>query len=367
MTVVHRWLAEPLPRDVASALQRLAAAPGVAHVAVMPDVHLAEHVCVGTVVGTTDRLYPQAVGGDIGCGMAVVPLAADRSVLTDAAVAARLLAGLRDRVPAFRQRERQQLPPFACADPRLQRVVSRDLQFELGTLGRGNHFLEVQADDQDQLWLMVHSGSRALGPAVRDHHLTRGQPVGKGLVALPTSGPGHDYLHDHDVAVGFAQRNRRAIAEAAAAALQAAIGVSVLWESWVDVVHNFVRREVHAGVELYVHRKGASSARDGEAGVIPGSMGSPSFHVEGRGCAAALCSSSHGAGRRLRRGEAMRTISTRDLHGQLAGVFFQHDLAERLRDEAPAAYKDIGAVMRAQRELVKVVRRLRPVLSYKGA
>lgn len=367
MTVVHRWLAEPLPQDVAQALQRLAAAPGVARIAVMPDVHLAEHVCVGTVVGTVDHLYPQAVGGDIGCGMAIVRIAAARDVLTDESVARRLLVELRARVPAFRQPVRQDLAAFGCSDPRLQRAVQRDLQFELGTLGRGNHFLEVQADDQDQLWLMLHSGSRALGPAVRDHHLARGRSVGKGLIALPTAGPGRDYLHDHDVAVWFAQCNRRAIAAAAAAALQAVLGVGVHWDSWVDVVHNFVRNERHDGSDLFVHRKGASSARAGEPGVIPGSMGSPSFHVEGRGCAAALCSSSHGAGRRLARGVAMRTISTHDLRDQLGTVFFERALAERLRDEAPAAYKDIGAVMRAQRELVKVVRRLRPVLSYKGA
>jgi tRNA-splicing ligase RtcB len=128
-----------------------------------------------------------------------------------------------------------------------------------------------------------------------------------------------------------------------------------------------VRQEVHDGRTLWVHRKGASSAHDGEPGLIPGSMGSPSFHVEGRGCATALCSSSHGAGRRRPRGVAARTITVRDLERSLTGVFFERDLAPRLCDEAPDAYKDIGAVMRAQRELVRVVRRLRPVLAYKGA
>jgi tRNA-splicing ligase RtcB (3'-phosphate/5'-hydroxy nucleic acid ligase) len=366
MTVVHRWLAEPLPRDVAQALDRLAAAPGVQHIAVMPDVHLAEHVCVGTVVGVADRIYPQAVGGDIGCGMTVVRIDATSEVLADEAAAARVFAELREHVPAVRQRVPRDVDLDGLTAGPLQQRVVRDVRVEIGTLGRGNHFLEVQADDDGQLWLMVHSGSRALGPAIRDHHLARGDPVCKGLVALDAAREGHDYLQDHDVAIAFAQQNRRTITEAAAGALHEALGVQLDWRGVTDVVHNFVRYEEHEGRSSWVHRKGASSARAGEPGVIPGSMGSWSFHVEGRGCAAALCSSSHGAGRRLARGEAARTISTRDVEQQLAAVFFQHEHTRQLRDEAPAAYKDIGAVMRAQRDLVRIVRRLRPVLCYKG-
>ncbi|MFO0276566.1 MAG: RtcB family protein [Planctomycetota bacterium] len=366
MTIVHRWLAEPVPRDVQQALGRLAAAPAVEHIAVMPDVHLAEHVCIGTVVGTADRLYPQAVGGDIGCGIAAVALAGTAAALADAAAAERLCAALRDQVPSRRPRRRREVDALGLTDAALARSAHRDLQFELGTLGRGNHFLEVQADDDDRLWLMVHSGSRALGPQVRDHHLARGERVGKGLVALPTAGPGGDYLQDHDVAVRFARQNRRAIAEAAAIAVQQALGLACVWDTWQDVVHNFVRREQHGDRDLWVHRKGAASAAAGEFGAIPGSMGSWSFHVEGRGCPASLCSSSHGAGRRLPRGEALRRISSRELERQLDGVHFPRDLLDDLRDEAPGAYKDIGAVMRAQRDLVKVVRRLRPVLAWKG-
>lgn len=372
MTVVHRWLCEPLPKPVAQALERLAAAPGVRHVAVMPDVHLAEHVCVGTVVGTDDVLYPQAVGGDIGCGMAVARVDADADVLAAPAAAERVFAALRERLPALRHRRPREPDRWSDAlsaslsDGALQKRARRELPFQLGTLGRGNHFLELQADEQERLWLMVHSGSRALGPLVRDVHLARGQPVGHGLVALSASGEGRDYLRDHDVAIDFAKANRCALVAAAAAALREALGVELDPAGAVDVVHNFVRREDHDGVSLWVHRKGASSAAAGEPGVIPGSMGSASFHVEGRGCAAALASSSHGAGRRLARGEALRRVTRRDLERQLESVHFQRDLGERLRDEAPAAYKDIGAVMRAQRELVRITRRLRPVLSYKG-
>ncbi len=366
MTVVHRWLCEPLPRPVAQALERLAAAPGVRRIAVMPDVHLAGHVCVGTVVGTDDVLYPQAVGGDIGCGMAIVQIAATSEVLANEATAARVFAALRRHVPVVRQPCAQDGELSPLSDAALQKRLQRDLRVELGTIGRGNHFLEVQADQQEQLWLMVHSGSRALGPAVRDHHLTRGDPAGKGLVALSVDGTGREYLQDHEVAISFAQQNRRRIAGNAERALQDALGVGLDWATWIDVVHNFVRRERHGDVELWVHRKGASSVSAGEPGVIPGSMGSASFHVAGRGCAAAMCSSSHGAGRKLARGEASRRIETCDLERELEAVFFERELAPRLRDEAPGAYKDIGAVMRAQRDLVRIVRRLRPVLAYKG-
>ena len=366
MTVVHRWLAEPLPADVANAIERLAEAKGVRHVAVMPDVHLAEHVCIGTVIGTDGLVYPQAVGGDIGCGISVVRLDATSDALATEQAAARLFAELRARVPDVRQPTRRDCGELALSDERLQRLALRGMQIELGTLGRGNHFLEVQACDQEQLWLMVHSGSRALGSLVRDHHLTRGERVGKGLVALAADGAGREYLRDHDAAIAYARANRRAIAEAAARALRTALGVDVAWDTWRDVVHNFVRREEHGAETLWVHRKGASSAQAGEFGAIPGSMGSGSFHVEGRGHPEALASSSHGAGRRVPRGEAMRNITVRDLERQLGSVFFERELGPRLRDEAPAAYKDIGAVMRAQRDLVRVVRRLRPVLAYKG-
>ena len=367
MTVVHRWLAEPLPKAVAQALDRLATARGVAHVAVMPDVHLAEHVCVGTVIGTEGWLYPQAVGGDIGCGMAAVRLAANSDALADERAAARVFAELRVRVPAVRQARPQEVSLEELSSVDLQRRVSRDARIEFGTLGRGNHFLEVQADEEERLWLMVHTGSRAVGPAIQAHHLARGDPAGKGLVALAVPGSGDEYLHDAEVAVRYARANRRAVAEAAASAVHEALGVATEWPTWFDAVHNFVRREGHGGRELWVHRKGASSAADGERGIVPGSMGARSFHVTGRGCAAALGSSSHGAGRRLARGEAMRAISVRDLERDLRSVFFERELADRLRDEAPAAYKDVGAVMRAQRDLVRIERTLRPVLSYKGA
>lgn len=165
----------------------------------------------------------------------------------------------------------------------------------------------------------------------------------------------------------YARANRNAILEAVVEVMRGLFRVDQLPESRVDCHHNFVRREAHFGEELWVHRKGAVPAGVGVPGIIPGSMGSASFHVEGRGCGAALASSSHGAGRAMSRDAARRAIPVRELERQMRGVWFDHRRANLLRGEAPGAYKDVHAVMRAQRELTKVVRTLRPVLSYKGA
>lgn len=368
MTTIDRWLVEPLPKNVARAIERLASAPGVVRIAVMPDVHLAEHVCVGTVLGTDEVVYPQGVGGDIGCGVAAVRLTAGADALASTETADELLAELRQRVPAIRHRQARAAELLPLSDPGLQRRVARDARVQLGTLGRGNHFVELQADDEERLWLTVHTGSRGLGPAVRDHHLAlaSGSKRAARLVGLAVDGPGADYVHDADVAIDYARRNRRAIAENIAPALTAMLGADIEWDTWFENAHDSVRRETHGGQPLWVHRKGASPAGENERGIIPGSMGTASFHVVGRGCAAAMCSSSHGAGRRLRRGEAARAFSVRELARQMRGVHYEHGLAPRLRDEAPLAYKDIAAVMRAQRELVRIVRRLRPVLAYKA-
>ncbi len=368
-----QWVAEPPPREVQEALARLLRVPDVVRVAAMPDVHLAEDVCVGTVVATATLLLPAAVGGDIGCGMAAVAFDGEAAALDDPRAAAAVLAGLARAVPAMRQSgPRPALPPALAqhelSAPRLEAIKRKVAAPQLGTLGSGNHFLELQADEDGRLWLMVHSGSRGIGPVIRDHHHERGARLPGGLRGLIAEGvAGLAYLADLEWALAYAAENRRRIAEAAAEVVGTCLGRQVCMDTWIACHHNFVRREAHTGRTLWVHRKGAISAADGEAGVIPGSMGAASFHVRGRGCAAALCSASHGAGRQMSRGEARRRIAAAELVRQMAGVWFDHRTADALRDEAPAAYKDIGAVMRAQRELTAVVRRLRPLLSYKGA
>jgi tRNA-splicing ligase RtcB (3'-phosphate/5'-hydroxy nucleic acid ligase) len=370
---LERWVAEPPPNDVRAALARLRRCPDVARVAVMPDVHLSAEVCVGVALATRSTLIPAAVGGDIGCGMAAIAFDASASALDSPATAARLLDGLHRAIPVMRHSHRNAPPmPPALASrelehPALRAVRAREAPLQFATLGRGNHFVELQADDDDRLWLMVHSGSRGMGQAIRQAHEGQVTHDRTGLGGIPAdSSQGRAYLHDLEWALDYAAASRARMAEVARAVIATVLGAAADEGSFLECHHNFVRREDHEGERVWVHRKGAISARDGEPGIIPGSMGAPSFHVVGRGCARALCSSSHGAGRCMPRTEARRRISGRCLHAQMRGVWFDHRLTERLRDEAPGAYKDIGAVMRAQRELTRIVRRLRPRLVLKG-
>jgi tRNA-splicing ligase RtcB len=254
------------------------------------------------------------------------------------------------------------------SDARLEALWNTTGVLEFATIGSGNHFVELQADESERLWLMVHSGSRGLGPAIRDHHLARGDSVGGGLRCLRSGEDiGTAYLRDAGLARRFAEENRRQIALLVEKALLDNVGSTHLqWAEAITTDHNHVEHETHGASRLWVHRKGAMPAWPAQAGVLPGSMGSLSYHVVGRGCADALCSSAHGAGRILSRTEARRTITSRELQRQMGPVWYDFRQSDRLRDEAPGAYKDIRAVARAQRDLVKVVRVLRPVLNYKG-
>lgn len=292
---LRTWLAEPLSRDVRASLERLRERDDVLAVAVMPDVHLAEEVCVGCVVATRSTLLPAAIGGDLGCGMT------------------------------------------------------------------------TQAFEGDGAALAVHSGSRALGPAIAAHHRARnGTP--RGIWTVPGASAAADaFLGDLAFAVAWAQASRDAMLERAAVLLEHHLALRPLPATRFSCVHNLVRREEVDGAPAWVHRKGAIPAADGEPGIVPGSMGSATFHVEGRGCAEALRSSSHGAGRALPRGEARRTLRVRDFVRAMEGIGWDAARAPALLDEAPAAYKEIGRVMRAQRELTRIVRRLAPVLNWKGA
>lgn len=368
---IASWLVEPLPREVALAVERLAGSDDVVRVALMPDVHLASEVCVGTVVATRRLLYPSAVGGDIGCGMCAMRFECAAEALGDERIAARLLSGLYDAIPAvrFARPPAPELPRDLLEQPLAAGLAHarREALLQLGTLGRGNHFVELQSDEEGWLWVMLHSGSRAIGPLVRDHHLEGALRTRSGLGALDAeSDAGRAYLADLDWALRYADHSRRAMLAAASALVADVLRADADPTSVIACHHNAVRAEMHLGERLLVHRKGAIAAAEGEPGIIPGSMGTSSYHVVGRGVPEALGSSSHGAGRRYSRGEAARRIGVRAMERQLEGVWFDHRLAPRLRDEAPGAYKDIDAVMRAQRELTRVVRRLTPLLSYKG-
>ena len=373
---IHHWLAEPLPPEVSRSIERLSFAEDVQHIAVMPDVHISGDVCVGLAVATSRLIYPAAVGGDIGCGMAALPFSADASVIDNASAASALLRILSVRIPAIRHPRKsipaslpEHLAEQSLSHPRLDKLKQRDGLVQLGTLGRGNHFVEFQADDEGRLWLMLHSGSRGMGQAITQHHLAL---AGKGksksaLVSLDAeSEVGRDYLQDAAWAIAYAEANRRAMMAAICEIIRELFRLEAEPGGLIHCHHNHVRQELHFGKNYWVHRKGALPATADLPGVIPGSMGTCSYHVTGRGCESSLHSSSHGAGRALSRGEAKQQISPRQLEREMAGVWFDPGLASELRDEAPSAYKDIGTVMRAQRELTRIDRRLRPLLSFKG-
>ncbi|MDX2200823.1 MAG: RtcB family protein [Phycisphaerae bacterium] len=372
--IVKIWTPQPLEPAVRTTIERLARAPDVRHVAIMPDVHLAAGVSNGVAVATKRLIYPAAVGGDIGCGFAVVALRGGGGPLRRPQAEA-IFAQLPSATPVMRHRRRDG-PPELLGGFSIERLTARDLaahaagdgRLELGTLGRGNHFLELQRDDDGEIWLMVHSGSRAMGQHITSHYLRQATSVGGGLATLDVeSDVGRAYLADIAWARAYAAESRRRMLAAAATVLSDVLNAEPDWTTLLNTDHNHVQWEHHEGEALLIHRKGANSAAADAPNVIPGSMATHTFHVCGRGEPTALNSSSHGAGRRLSRGAARSRIRRTDLSRQLADVWIDPQSASRLTDEAPAAYKDIDAVMRAQRDLVRIVRRLTPVLSYKGA
>jgi tRNA-splicing ligase RtcB len=357
---------------------RLQSLPALERMAVMPDVHPSADVCVGCVLGTAGVVYPQAIGGDIGCGMTTVPLEGAEGADTES-LRALLREFTRSIDPVVRSSRRERefdAPPRLAApeaarlhDPRLAKLASGEGLAQLGTLGRGNHFVEVQRDEHGRLWIMVHSGSRFMGQGVARQYTAIAQREGvkAALLGLAIDSPaGASYLADQSWCVEYARANRMLLLAAAAGAARRVLGARAEWGSAVDVPHNFVRAEVHGGRELLVHRKGAAPALAGQAGLIPGSAGTMSVHVQGRGEASSLASSSHGAGRLFSRSDARALVSERDVREQMQRVAYDERKERSLRDEAPGVYRDLRGVLEAQRDLIKVTRMLEPVVSFKA-
>lgn len=373
---VAMWLASPLDHSSGAALLRLLSLPTLERMAVMPDVHPSADVCVGTVLATSSLVFPQAIGGDIGCGMSAVRLTVTSDAFAEdqrheiLSSMSRNIDTIMSRGEHKRARRVAALPdPERLTEPHLRSLARRDGAAQLGTLGRGNHFVELQCDEHGEHWLMVHSGSRLMGQHVAGFFTRIAQQSGTraALVGLNTNtDAGQSYLTCQDWCVDYARQNRLALLEAATTAISRITPVRACWDDLIDVPHNLVRLELHDGRPLVVHRKGAAPASSGQLGVIPGSAGTFSVHVEGRGEARSLASSSHGAGRIYSRRDAKDRISTRDLATQMRGVTFDEDLSGSLRSEAPGAYRDLRDVLRAQSDLVRVVRALKPLVSFKA-
>ncbi|NNC22037.1 RtcB family protein [Corallococcus exiguus] len=367
--------ARTVPPAALKQLQRLAAQPYVTeHVAVMPDVHLASGVAVGTVFATEAHVVPGALGNDLGCGVSAHRFAFPAASLSRADLE-RLLSQLARVIPvgdAVHRGRGLSLPPGLEAPPlstqKLAHAWERLAPRHLGTLGGGNHFLELDRDGAGDLWLLIHSGSRGVGGAVGEHHQRVAQVLGQGTPpALDTrTEAGRACVNDLDLACRFARANRDQLAARALAVLADMLGVAPDPDSTVDVHHNHVASETHFGRALWVHRKGAVGLDAGARGLIPGSMGTASYVVEGQGEPRAFRSCSHGAGRVLTRTEARARIRPDALVHALRRVVFDPGRTRALVEEAPAAYRDLTEVLEDEAELVTPRVRLTPLAVLKG-
>ena len=360
--------------------EMIARSPALAgHVALMPDAHLGIGATIGTVLPTQTAIVPSAVGVDIGCGMAAVETDLIESDLpTGTGDVLRIWA---KSIPSgVGKGHTEAHPGFAYwlsgqADISLEESRLTRAAEQFGTLGSGNHFVEVAIDERDRVWVLLHSGSRGIGNQLAQAAIKEAKELCKRWL-IPLEDPDLAYFVQHDPAFGryiahlkwsqaYAAANRQEIGKAAVRGLLETVGKGKVTDE-INCHHNYTEREHHHGKDLWITRKGAIRARVGDRGLIPGSMGTASYVVEGLGNEASYQSCSHGAGRRMSRGQARREITADDLRSQMAGKAWLHKQAAALVDEAPAAYKDIDRVMADQADLVKIVHKLRSIVNYKG-
>lgn len=382
----------PVEAEALRQLENMAKLPVLAgHIAVMPDVHLGKGATVGSVIPTKGAIIPAAVGVDIGCGMVAMRTRLKANDLPDSlgnirsAIEATVPVGFNaHRAPlqiegtgALKQRQKEIYQRFKRLGilSRVGRLDEKRVWCQLGTLGGGNHFIELCLDEQQDLWAMLHSGSRHIGKTLADvaisdakryaarmHH----QLADRDLAWLDENTKEFtDYTEALTWAQDYAALNRELMLRQILRVLERFFGERIATpEMAVNCHHNYASIEEHGGRKIWITRKGAVSARAGEFGIIPGSMGTRSYIVRGKGNAESYCSCSHGAGRSMSRSEAKRRFSRADLEVQTQGVECRKDGG--VLDEIPAAYKDIDAVMAAQSDLVEVVHTLKQVLCVKG-
>ena len=386
---IHVWATELDDRSRRQLLN-VASLPFVFHhVAAMPDVHAGMGATIGSVIATEGAVMPAAVGVDIGCGMCLAKTNLHRDDLDDRAVRAvyeavlrRIPVGLTERPPERVRRDRSE--PFEATmasmlerrPTLLNRMTSMTWQAQLGTLGGGNHFIELTADEAGVVRVMLHSGSRGVGNVMAAWFIEVAKREAKARAlripdpALAHLEEGTDLFDDYMTAVHWAQAyakvNRDIMREDVMDALQSVLP-GTAWaedEPVVDCHHNYVSRETHFGREVWVKRKGAVRAGPGEYGIIPGSMGAASYLVEGLGEPMSFMSSAHGAGRVMSRTAAKQRFTVEDLRRETAGVVCRADAG--VLDEIPSAYKPIDRVMAAQSDLVKPVACFKQFLCVKG-
>ena len=375
---------DPVTREQA---ERTARMPFIhPHLALMPDAHLGKGATVGSVIPTDGAIMPAAVGVDIGCGMVAVrtqlhasDLPEDRARVRRAiATAVPLSAGGANKRIAHehtisRLDHLTQLAQDSDLDPATYAKAWRN---QLGTLGSGNHFLEVTLDETGVVWLFLHSGSRGVGNRIATHHTQMAQDYcRRHFISLPDddrdlaylvegTAQFEAYIREMRWAQSYALLNREEMMDRMVSCLQDWVGVEVERLEEINCHHNYTEPERHFGRDVWLSRKGAISARSGEAGLIPGSMGTASYVVEGLGNPVALHSAPHGAGRVLSRTKARKTFTLEQLAEAMEGIEYEHSAA--FLDEIPGAYKDIDQVMADAAGLVRVQHTLRQIVNVKG-
>jgi RNA-splicing ligase RtcB len=350
------------------------------HVALMPDAHIGIGATVGSVIPTRGAVIPSAVGVDIGCGMIAAELDLTAGQLPDDL--GPLMPRIEQAVPAGVGKGHVEASAgsdawFAAHPPACGLIgdLARRARTQFGTLGSGNHFFEVCLDERDRVWVVLHSGSRGVGNVLAQGHIARARRLAKDLELrledpdlayfLEGTPEFEAYIADMLWAQEYARGNRDQMMDAALTEVLAFVGHG-RERRRINCHHNFTQREEHGGRELWITRKGAIKADVGDLGVIPGSMGTRSYIVAGRGNPASWMSCSHGAGRRHSRSAAKKLFTEADLSTAMAGKTWQSDQAGSLIDEIPAAYKDIDQVMADQADLVEVRHTLHQILNYKG-
>ena len=385
-TPIRMWARpDEVEGPVMEQLRNVSAMPWVHGLAVMPDVHYGKGATVGSVIAMRDAVSPAAVGVDIGCGMTAVRTDLVASRLPDDL--GRLRSALEAAIPVGFSFHDEAVDPTTvpglrskrwdafwrgfddladAVHPRRERALR-----QMGTLGGGNHFLEVCLDDDDTVWLVLHSGSRNIGKELAEHHIGRARALphnqdlpDRDLAVFLTGTPEMDaYRRDLFWAQDYARRNRDVMMGLACGVLAEQVPGTGFGQ-WISCHHNYVAEETYDGVDVLVTRKGAIRAGAGEYGIIPGSMATGTYIVKGLGNKDSFNSASHGAGRRMSRTRARKTFTAADLAAQTKGVECRKDAG--VVDEIPAAYKDLESVIAAQTDLVRVVAHLRQVVCVKG-
>ncbi|MFO7813104.1 MAG: RtcB family protein [Pelovirga sp.] len=332
--------------------------------ALMPDAHLGYSLPIGAVVATAGVILPSWVGYDIGCGMCAVPTSFDGDKVRRQAKP--IFAAIYRTVPVGFSHNRSDTPwdyQHIPRTPVVDRLLAKNGLKQLGSLGSGNHFIEIGCDESRRIWIIIHSGSRNLGHSVASHYmkLAGGGKAREGHFGFAVrSEAGRDYIKDLNFCLQFALQNRFEILRRVVSEMQRHCDGDANWPELINRNHNHAEEKDG----LWIHRKGATHAEAGMRGVIPGNMRDGSYIVVGNGNPQALWSSSHGAGRALGRKQAQRQISMTQFNHSMDGIIARID--RTTLDEAPSAYKDLDTVMALQKDLVTILHRVRPLINIKG-